>query len=155
MELGLEDRLTKRAVAIAATLALGLGAAACGSGDDDGGDGKASASTAAQEVDDGTPEGAVRARYAEFIDAMYDADAKSVCSMLTSEAKQSIGDGTNCPATFRTYLSRVKLGRNRPVVLRVNLDGGRARAVVKTKNSERYVVPFAKEQAVWKINGGF
>ena len=158
MEIATENRVKRRMVACAAGLLLAIGGAACGGSDDSadaGAEGEATTGSTAERLDDGTPRGAIRARYAEFTEAMYAEDATALCSMLSRSVKRSIGDGDNCPATFRKYLSRTELSSNRPWIVRLELDGPRATAIVKTKNSDRYPVPFAKEGDEWKINGGF
>jgi hypothetical protein len=146
--------VARTAAMASVSLVLAVGVGACGD-DDEGGDANASqqdaktTTTAAQPT---TPEGKVRALYASNIDATYAKDGKTVCDTLSASARKSLQQQAgSCEAWFKSTLGGNELSKNRPFIVKLNMQGNRARALVKTKNSNRYPVYFVKQDGEWKI----
>jgi hypothetical protein len=146
--------------ATVAVCALGMGAAACGGSDDDDNSGDATANETSQrlpgditkDADPSTPEGQIGEVYVTHIGATYKKDAKRVCSTMTREAQATLARGAgSCAKWFNTTIAEGKLSPNRPYIVKLDIEGSRARGLVKTKNSERYPVVFEKEDGAWKL----
>lgn len=136
-----------RAVACSVALTLVATVAACGeseSGDDAG---------------DAEVEQRVETVYRQMVKAVYDGDAKRGCALISDVARRRIVKDDRsvrtCEEAFATRVDPDALSENRPSVVAVNVDGDRAVAVVKTRNSDRYRVPLVREGSDWKVNTGF
>jgi hypothetical protein len=151
-----DGRRRHRALALLAVLVLALGAVACGD-DGDGGDSpNAQGGDGETTAVDNSPEGQIRSTYASFVDTFYGKDATAVCESLTASARKRVGrDHQGCEKRFQTLFDSTTLGRNKPYVVHLRVDGPRALALVKTKTSNRYPVPFQKENGEWKLDGGW
>lgn len=168
MTFGGRRSLTRLAV-LAALLALVAGG--CGGSDDgdgadasaaNGGDGSSGVERAASEGGPATtaeqasgPEAEIRALYAELVENVYAGDMRAACAALTESARRRLSGGGSCPAAMRSRLDPKTLSKNRPSIVGLEVRGSKAVAQAKTKNSNKYAVPFVREDGEWKIDGGF
>lgn len=148
-----------RLLALLATVALALGAAACGDSDDD--NGGAAAQGQSQNGDqapvDNSPEGQIRATYAKYTDTFYTKDPEAICAMLGQKAQRQWAGKTDktCEAGIKRFFGAgATLGKNRPYLVKIRINGQQALATAKTKTSNTYPVPMVKENGEWKINIG-
>lgn len=149
------DRTKLRALALLAALTMALGAAACGDDDDGGGD----SSNVAQEAEttfDNSPEGQIKQAYSDFVDLFYSKRPAEVCGQLTQSAAKRMGKGFGgCEKRLAIYFKESNLSQDKPYVVKLRIDGPRAIAMVKTKKSNRYPVPFRRQNGEWKVDGGW
>lgn len=145
-----QRRLGALVATLAATGAMTLGLAACGGSD---GDSDASADSHAAD------ERVIREVYGQLVEAFYEPDPALGCSVMTESAQKRFAAREpaerTCVKRFATTANPKLLSKNKPRVLKVEINGSRAVATVKTKNSNRYPVPFVKQNDGWKISGGF
>lgn len=158
-----DNRWRLRVAALMALLVLALGTASCGDDDADDGDGGAAANTQSQsqdEVDpasfDDSPEGQIRALHAAFINAFYDKDVETVCDLTTRKGQRLWARGAkSCEDGLKKFYDSVSgLGKNRPRVLKVRIDGQRALATTQVKGNDVYPVQFRKQSGEWKMDAG-
>lgn len=159
------SRLT-RLLAAAALLALVLGVSACGDSDDggeataNGGDSSGKARDVVQIVaPDGASddEKAVYAVYDDFVDGVVGGDPESACEAFTPEVRENfekLGQkDRTCPAQMRFYFSPKK-EITPPKIVRLDLNGDTATALVRAGKSKLYPIDFKKVGEEWKVNGG-
>lgn len=125
--------------------------ATAGCGDSADGDGKTSASDEESAPSAASPEGKIRAMYAAHVKALYAQDADKVCETFSSAARKELAQGKSCDAWFKQTMAQGKLSPNRPYIVKVDVQGDRARGLVKTSSSQRYPVVFVKENGQWRF----
>lgn len=118
----------------------------CGSSDDNGG-------SSSQSSD----ERAVRAKYKEFSDALYAKDVKAACGAMTEETQRRYAAvepaKRTCEQRIASLADPQRLSKNRPRIVKLRVRGNKASAWAKTKNSNRYRIPFVKRDGEWRIAG--
>lgn len=170
-----DSRTKLRVATLVAVLVLALGAAACGSDDDgDGDQGSQGASAdkdagqtgATQQVaQTGSPEQRIRTAYAAFVDGFYKNDPAAICNGMTTAAQEKFGKqfaasnkkgDASCESQMRILINSAdSFSKNKPSIVKLKVNGNKATIGAKTKNSDTYTVPYAKEDGVWKVSGGF
>jgi hypothetical protein len=159
------SRLT-RLLAAAALLALALGVSACGDSDDggeataNGGDSSGKAKDVVQIVaPDGASddEKAIYDVYDDFIDGVVGGDPEGACEAFTPEVRRNfekLGQKDRpCPAQMRFYFAPQK-DVVPPDIVRLDVNGKTATALVRAGKSKLYPVDFSKVADEWKVNGG-
>jgi hypothetical protein len=161
-----DARLGLRLIALLALLMLALGAASCGDDDDDGGNGGGGdAAAQGQSQDDGgdpvpvdnSPEGQIRAAHTKFIEVFYEKDPGPICDLLSRKGQRdwTTKKAKTCEEGVESFFNNIQdLGKKRPRITDVRVDGNQALANTRVKGSAVYPVPFIKENGEWKINAG-
>jgi hypothetical protein len=167
------DRPLARLVVVVAAAVAVMALPACGGSDDDGGAGATAAGSSdaverdergtRDEVDAGAgdddtaagAERAIRARYREFVDAVYAADLDAACAMLTASAREQLAGERTCEEAMGSRVGAESLSPNRPYIVKLRVRGDRAQLRAKTKNSEAYPVPLVEQDGEWMFDGGF
>lgn len=170
-----DSRAKLRVVTLVAVLVLALGAAACGSDDDGDGDQGAQASSASNDPDPsgttqqvaqtGSPEQRIRTAYAAFVEGFYKKDPATICEGMTTAAQEKFGKqfaasnkrgDASCESQMRLLINSAEsFSKNKPTIVKLKVNGDKATIGAKTKNSDTYNVPYAKEDGVWRVSGGF
>lgn len=155
--IGTPARRAARLAPLAAALAIAVvGVAACGS--DDGADGSNGQTASGDEQE-------IKAVYAKMTDSVYAGKSKVACTTMSRSAAREFGasftnstgggDVANGCEAAMDYVHETIRNNNRPRIVRLKIDGDRATAYAKTKNSDAYPIPFVKEDGEWRINGGY
>lgn len=158
------------ATAIAALVALAL--AACGSNNDNGDSGSPdqadnstpAADTATNNTDNDSnttddaddDETQIKAVYNSLVDAVYKGDGKTACSHLTPKIRQELAkrDNTTCAQYIQNALADPT--KEHPRIYQLQVQGNRALAKAGTPKTNKYPVPFTKNnQGTWQISGGY
>jgi hypothetical protein len=155
--MGADSRFTLRAAAPIAALALALGGVGCGDSDDnDDGAAKADEKKSAAMPGAATPQGAAEeeifASYEDFIKAFYAKDPKGLCDTFTEQAQKTFRQGKRTCEQQARAMFVVEPSPSRPYITKLKVNGSTAVVYVRTKSSNTYTVPFAKEDGVWKSN---
>lgn len=144
-----------RGAGLLVMLALALGAASCGDSEDADGGGDAAAAERKQ-VFANTPDGRIRATYADFVDVFYERDAQAICDLMTQRTQRELAKqmrkDKSCKSRVGFYFDNgSRPVKDKPKILRIKIKGSRAVAVTQVKGSRRYPVSFAKEDGEWKL----
>lgn len=152
----------RRYVALIVGLVLAVGVAACGS--DDGSDDGTNAAAERQDArvqqsagvlgdaKPGTPQDEIASVYVKHVDAYYTGAPKTVCETMTRAARAAVAGKGTCEQWVKSTLSGGDISPNRPYIVKLDLRGDRASALVKTKNSQRYPLTFVKEDGEWRVS---
>lgn len=161
MKQQVRDGLRHPVVVVAVVGALAFAAGGCGSdGDGGGGHAKAGASSAAAKPADAfspttADEKAIVVVYGDYADAMASADPRGACAALTADAQEIVSGSRGCVKRMKELFALGQESQNKPYIVKLRVDGERARARVKTKLAKRtYPVSFAKRtDGEWKLDG--
>ena len=98
---------------------------------------------------------AVMATVQRLYDAMVGRDGKRVCKELSRAARRQVTGGSRaaCERVFtRFWASFANAVARRPRILRVELDGDRATAVVTFGDAGRARLPLTRSEDGWKLD---
>jgi hypothetical protein len=147
--------------ALAAMATIALVGAGCG-GDDDSSEAGANKTTANQAAAGesvaaiaaaDTPDAKIRATYDAYIDYYYAKDSKGICGLVSSAEDKEFGE-PGCVKYFTGLIKQGTTSTKRPYIEKLDVNGSRAMATVKTKTSNKYPVAFARESGTWLIADG-
>ncbi len=124
-------------------LAISLAIASCGSGGGPAEQGAASDHAARAEI---------RAAYARYAEAIYNADYGKACVGLDRSALRALGGRDKCGQELATLFGHAPPPGARPTLSAITIDESRARARASTPGgSPPSTVRFAKHEGDWKI----